>query len=102
LREYYPVALAAFLSKQGGLARPEARAVLAAAPTPRAAARLTLPQIRTALKRAARVRGIDVEAERIKTALRAEQAHQPALVEDAMGVQLLALIGQLDAACRAV
>ncbi|SBT96037.1 Transposase IS116/IS110/IS902 family protein [Streptomyces sp. DI166] len=102
LREYYPVALDAFLGKQGGLARPEARAVLAAAPTPRTAVRLTLPQVRAALKRAGRVRGIDVEAERIKTALRAGQAHQPPLVEDAMGAQLLALIGQLDAACRAV
>ncbi|MEU8868965.1 IS110 family transposase [Streptomyces umbrinus] len=102
LREYYPVALDAFLGKQGGLARPEARAVLAAAPTPRAAARLTQPQLRAALKRAGRVRGIDAEAERIKTALRAEQAHQPPLIEDAMGAQLRALLGQLDAACRAV
>ncbi|HET6354002.1 IS110 family transposase [Streptomyces sp.] len=102
LREYYPVALDAFLGKQGGLTRPEARAVLATAPTPRAAARLTLPQLRAALKRAGRVRGIDAEAERIKTALRVEQAHQPPLVEDAMGIQLASLVGQLGAACQAV
>ena len=102
LREYYPVALDAFLGKQGGLTRPEARAVLAVAPTPSAAARMTLPQLRAALKRAGRSRGIDAEAERLKTALRFEQAHQPALVEDAMGQQLLALLTQLDAACKAV
>src|SRR5690606_1633857 len=48
LREYYPVALDAFSSKQGCLTRPEARAVLALAPTPSAAARLTLPQLRAA------------------------------------------------------
>lgn len=102
LREYYPVALDAFLGKQGGLTRPEARAVLAVAPTPSAAARMTLPQLRAALKRAGRSRGIDAEAERLKTALRFEQAHQPALVEEAMGQQLLALLTQLDAACKAV
>jgi transposase len=102
LREYYPVALDAFSSKQGGLTRPEARAVLALAPTPSAAARLTLPQLRAALKRAGRSRGIDAEADRLKTALRAEQAHQPALVEEAMGQQLLALLTQLDASCKAV
>ena len=102
LREYYPVALDAFLGKQGGLTRPEARAVLAVAPTPSAAARMTLPQLRAALKRAGRSRGIDAEAERLKTALRFEQAHQPALVEEAMGRQLLALLTQLDAACKAV
>jgi transposase len=102
LREYYPLALDAFSSKQGGLTRPEARAVLALAPTPSAAARLTLPQLRAALKRAGRSRGIDAEADRLKTALRAEQAHQPALVEEAMGQQLLALLTQLDASCKAV
>jgi transposase len=102
LRDYYPVALDAFLGKQGGLTRPEARAVLALAPTPSAAARLTLPRLRAALKRAGRSRGIEAEAERLKTTLRAEQAHQPALVEDAMGQQLLALLTQLNAACQAV
>lgn len=102
LRDYYPVALDAFLGKQGGLTRPEARAVLALAPTPSAAVRLTLPRLRAALKRAGRSRGIEAEAERLKTALRVEQAHQPPLVEDAMGQQLLALLTQLNASCQAV
>ncbi len=34
LREYYPGFLAAFAAAKGGITRPEARAVLAAAPTP--------------------------------------------------------------------
>src|SRR5258705_13820113 len=34
LREYYPGFLAAFAPARGGIMRPEARAVLAAAPTP--------------------------------------------------------------------
>jgi transposase len=101
LREYYPAALDAFLGKQFGLARPEARAVLATAPTPARAARLTPAQLRAALKRAGRTRGIDTEADRLRTVLRSEYAHQPQAVEDAMGHQLLALIRQLDAACLA-
>ena len=35
LREYYPAFLAAFADKRDGMLRPEARAILAAAPTPR-------------------------------------------------------------------
>src|SRR3954453_2264294 len=49
LREYYPAMLAAFTDKRGGILRPEARAVLAAAPTPAAAAKLTTSQLRRLL-----------------------------------------------------
>ncbi|MFD9130686.1 IS110 family transposase [Kitasatospora sp. NPDC059571] len=101
LREYYPAALEAFQSKAGGLARPDARAVLTAAPTPAAAAKLTPAQLRAALKRAGRTRGIDAEAERLREVFRAEQARQPKVVEDAFGHQLAALLKQFDAACRA-
>src|SRR6266704_6257408 len=50
LREYYPGFLAAFADARGGIMRPEARAVLAAAPTPAAAAKLTLTQLRALLR----------------------------------------------------
>ena len=40
LREFYPAILLAFATKRGGLLRPEARALLAAAPTSRTAARI--------------------------------------------------------------
>src|SRR6516162_4915520 len=62
LREYYPAFLAAFAAASGGITRPEARAVLAAAPTPADAAKLTLTQLRGLLKRAGRSRGLDTEA----------------------------------------
>jgi transposase len=99
LREYYPGFLAAFAAARGGITRPEARAVLAAAPTPAAGAGLTLAQLRALLKKAGRSRGIDAEAQRLREALRAEQMRQLPLVEQAMGRQALALLRQLDAAC---
>ena len=99
LREYYPGFLAAFADARGGITRPEARAVLAAAPTPAAAAQLTLTQLRALLKKAGRSRGIDTEATRLRDAFRVPQMRQPRLVEDAMGRQAIALLRQLDAAC---
>jgi transposase len=101
LREYYPGFLAAFGAARGGIMRPEARAVLAAAPTPAGAAALTLTQLRAALKKAGRSRGIDAEATRLQEALRRPQMRHPPLVEQAMGRQARALPGQLDAACTA-
>ncbi|MFJ4821648.1 IS110 family transposase, partial [Streptomyces sp. NPDC088801] len=101
LKTFYPAALDAFLGKQSGLARPEARAVLATAPTPARAAKLSITQLQAALRRAGRVRGIDAEARRLKEIFRAGHPRQPQAVEDAMGRQLAALLLQLDAACRA-
>ena len=101
LREYYPAALDAFATWTNGLCRPEARELLRIAPTPTRAARLTLTQLEAALKRAGRKRGIAAEADRIRDVFRAEWAHQPPLVEDALGQQMLALLMQLDAACTA-
>jgi len=101
LREYYPGFLAAFASASGGIMRPEARTILAAAPTPADAAKLTLTQLRGLLKKAGRRRGIDTEAARLRDAFRAGQMRQLLLVEQAMGRQALALLRQLDAACDA-
>jgi len=101
LREYYPGFLAAFADLRGGITRPEARAILAAAPAPAAGAALTLAQLRALLRKAGRSRGIDAEAARLRDALRASQMRQLPLVEQAMGRQALALLGQLNAACEA-
>jgi transposase len=101
LREYYPGFLAAFADARGGILRPEARAILAAAPTPADAATLTLTQLRALLKKAGRSRGIETEAARLREAFGAPQMRQLPLVEAAMGRQALALLGQLDAACAA-
>ena len=101
LREYYPAFLAAFAGSRGGIMRPEARVILAAAPTPAAASALTLAQLRGLLRKAGRSRGIDAEAQRLRDAFRKEQMRQLPLVEQAMGRQAIALLGQLDAACAA-
>ena len=101
LREYFPGFLAAFAGARDGILRPEARTILAAAPTPAAAAKLTLTQLRALLRKAGRSRGIDAEAARLRDALQAQQMRQLPLVEQAMGRQTLALLRQLDAACAA-
>jgi transposase len=99
LREYYPAFLTAFADARGGIARPDARAILAAAPTPAAAARLTVTQLCSVMRKAGRSRGIDAEAARLREAFSARQMRQPPLVEEAMGRQALALLRHLDAAC---
>jgi transposase len=100
LREYYPGFIAAFAAARGGISRPEARAVLAAAPTPAHAAKLTSAQLRALLKKAGRSLGIDAEAQRLRAAFRTSQMRQLPLVEQAMGRQALALLRKLDAACQ--
>ncbi len=101
LREYYPTALHAFQGKEGGLTRADARTILTLAPTPAKAAKLTLAQLRAALRRNGRTRGFDTETARLREIFRSEYArHRPA-VEDAFGQRLLALLKQLDAACQA-
>jgi len=99
LREYFPGFLAAFAGVRDGIMRPEARVILAAAPTPAGAAKLTGAQLRALLKRAGRSRGIDAEAQRLREAFGKEQMRQLPLVEQAMGRQTTALLGQLEAAC---
>lgn len=101
LREYYPAILEAFADKRERLLAREARAVLAIAPTPAAAARLTHNRLKSAITRAGRQRRIEAEASRLLDVFHQAQLHQPPLVEQAMGRQTLALLAQLDAACRA-
>ncbi|GHH26705.1 IS110 family transposase [Streptomyces lanatus] len=101
LREYYPAALDAFAMWTNGLCRPETHELLRLAPTPSRAARLTRTQLQAALKRAGRKRGIAADADRLREVFRADSAHQPPLVEEALGKQMLALVLQLEAACTA-
>lgn len=77
--------------------------ILAAAPTPADAARLTRSQLRALLKRGERPRcGIEAEVERPRTIFRAESLQQMPQVERALGQQAVALIRQVDAACVSV
>ncbi|MFI2477851.1 IS110 family transposase [Nocardia xishanensis] len=100
LREYYPAFLETFAGKSAtNLAKPAARAVLAIAPTPAHAAKLTKARVAAALRLAGRKRGIDDLAADIVQHLRTPQLRQADLVERAMGRQALALLAMLDAAC---
>jgi transposase len=102
LREYYPAFLEAFQDRRpGGLAHPDAFAVLAIAPTPTQAARLTRPRLKAALRRAGRQRGIAAACIRLQAIFRRIWLHQLPLVERAMGRQALALLKQLEAAAQA-
>jgi transposase len=95
LREFYPAALEAF----DELAGRDALAVLAIAPTPAAGKLLSRSKIAAALRRGGRQRRIDERTVEIQTALRTEQLEAPALVADAMGATvaaLVAVIGELQ------
>jgi transposase len=102
LKDFYPGALAAFADlPEGGLARRDARIILAAVPTPAQAATLTSARLRRLLIKAGRKRYLDRDADRLRAIFADTYLHQPPIVEDAMGIQLSALLGQFDAACAA-
>jgi transposase len=67
LGDFYPGALVAFAELPGGvLARADARAILAAAPTPAQAAKLTPARLRRLLVKAGRRRDLDRDVERLR------------------------------------
>lgn len=102
-REFFPTFLATFTKRFPlGIASPEARAVLAIAPTPGAAAKLSTNRIAAALRRAGRSRGVDRAAADITAALREPQMRHLAQVEAAMGKQTSALLAALNTACASV
>jgi transposase len=103
LKDFYPAALVAFAElPSGGLARPDARTILAAAPTPAEAARLTPARLRKLLTKAGRRRDLDRDVERLRAIFTDTYLHQPPRIENAMGIHLSALLGQFEAACAAV
>lgn len=99
LREFYPAILEAFAGHKHGLCSREARAILAAAPTPTAAAGLTRRRLQSLLKQAGRVRGIPAEADRLHAVFQRDYLHQLPQVEAALGRQTSALLRQLNTAC---
>ena len=88
LREFYPAAVQAF----DDLGSADALAVLALAPTPAQGRMLSRSKIAAALRRGGRQRRVDERAEQIRVALRAEQLEAPALVANAMGATVAALV----------
>ena len=89
LRDYYPAALEAFVD----LADRDTLAVLAKAPSPTEGAKLSVSQIRTALKGGGRQRNLDTRAETIQTALRTGQLRAPADVVKAFAATTRAAVG---------
>jgi hypothetical protein len=87
LREYFPAALEAF----GDLDAPDALELLARAPEPARAAKLTRAQVSAALKRAGR-RDITGRATAILAALRSEQLGQPPALTAAYAATARSLI----------
>jgi transposase len=95
LREYFPAALETFDT----LADRDTLAVLAKAPTPTEAAKLTPGRVRTVLRQAGRQRNIESRADMIAKGLRAEALRAPAAVEAAHGATTrssVAIIGELN------
>ncbi|MFU8853689.1 IS110 family transposase [Micromonospora sp. SL1-18] len=90
LREYFPAALAAFEDLDAA----DTLELLAKAPDPASAAKLSLAQISAALKRARR-RDIAAKAAAIQAALRAEHLGQPAVVTAAYAASVRALVALL-------
>ena len=100
LQEYFPAALAAL----GDLTAADALELLAAAPDPDSAARLTHGQIVAALTRASR-RDVRAKAAQIQQVLRAEQLTQPTTVVAAYGAAVratVAMIGTLNTQIQAL
>ena len=90
LRDYFPAALEAFED----LDAPDTLELLARAPDPASAARLTTAQISAALKRARR-RGVPAKAGQIQAVLRAAHLGQPEVVTAAYAASVRALIAVL-------
>jgi transposase len=102
LHDFYPAAIVAFAElPSGGLARADARTILAAAPTPAEAAKLTPARLRRLLVKAGRRRELDRDIDRLRQVFTDTYLHQPPMVENAMGIRLGALLRQFDAACAA-
>ena len=87
LREYFPAALAAYgpLTLTG----PDTLELLAKAPDPPAASKLTITQISAALKRARR-RDVAGKARQIQAALREQHLGQPEIVTEAYAASVTA------------
>jgi hypothetical protein len=110
LREYYPGFLAAFAAGSGSgrglsttqLASADARAVLAIAPSPAEGLTVSKARIETALRRGGRQRRIARLAATVAAQLRTPQLRQDPVVEQAMRIETVAMLGVLNAVCDSV
>lgn len=92
LLQYFPAALQAFPD----LTHPDALSVLAVAPEPLAAAKLTRTQIRAALRRGGRRRNLDRRAEEVREQLRLRSLHVAPALSEAFSDSVLVQVAQLQ------
>lgn len=95
LRDYFPAALTAYTHGPLELTSPDVLELLTKAPTPAAAARLTLTQISAALTKARR-RDIDAKAAAIQAVLRTEHLGQPDIVTTAYAATVRSTVAILQ------
>lgn len=87
LRQYYPAMLVAFpqLAVSSGRGSQDAMALLEQAPTPEQGRALSTAKIRSALRKAGRLRNLEARAEQVRTALRSPQLETGPIVTSAYG-----------------
>ena len=96
LRDYFPAALEAYQQGTLTLTGSDVLALLAKAPTPAEAARLSTGQITAALKTAGRRGDVPARAAAIRDALRTEQLGLPDLVADAYAITVRSTVAILQ------
>jgi transposase len=93
LREFFPAALAAFAE----LDAPDVLELLAAAPDPDTASRLSKSRVLTAFKRAGRRGNLEARADQLRRRLRAEELRQPPMVQDAYAAIVASEVALVEA-----
>jgi len=103
LRDYFPAALDAYADL--GLAGTDTLELLAKAPDPESAARLTASQVTAALRRAGRRGDLAQRARDIRAVLRAPRLAQPAVITEAYAASVqaqAAVVGALNVQAKAM
>jgi transposase len=100
LHQAHPAAVTAWAGLDHGLRRVEARAVLAAGPSAAHAQRLSAYRLSKILAKAGRIRLIDDEAYRLRDLFAAPVLRLPAPVEQALAVDVNAVLTMFDQACQ--
>ncbi|GHH29394.1 IS110 family transposase [Streptomyces rubradiris] len=98
LTRFWPAAAAAWPSRLGGLRNAQAMTVLAAAPGPRAASKLTRARLAELLRQAGRTRAVEDEAERLHLLFCRPAMLLDPQVEEAESVRIRDLVAVLDRA----
>ena len=100
LNDFYPAAIVAFAELPSGAWPARCARHPGRRTHPRAGGQADPARLRRLLVKAVR-RELERDVERLRTVFSYTYLHQPPVVENAMGIQLTALLRQFDAACTA-